>query len=296
MPIIFYFPEYKKLAESIAQKTNYPLGSLELRHFPEGESYVRINSDVKNQKVILLCGLENADEKIMSLMFFSKAVKEFGAIEVGLVAPYLGYMRMDKRFNDGEAITSNIFAEFLSKQIDWLITIDPHLHRHKTLEEIYSIPCQTLHANDAIATWIKDNAVNPVLIGPDEESEQWVKKVAEKSGAPFVILEKIRHGDKQVEVSFPQIEKYRNHTPILIDDIISTAHTMMETIKHLQNLKTKAPTCIGIHAIFAGNAFEELKKSGAEKIISCNTITHPSNGINIDHLIIDALTDSSNYR
>lgn len=289
--IIFAFPQYENLAKTLAAKTGYELGSLTFRRFPENESYVKINSDVKNKKVILVCGLENADEKIMALMFFSQTAKELGALELGLIAPYLGYMRMDKRFNDGEAITSNIFAGFLSKQIDWLVTIDPHLHRHKTLEEIYSIPCKTLHATDAIAAWIKENISNPVLIGPDEESEQWVKKVAEKSGAPFVILTKIRHGDRDVEVSFPQIEKYREHTPVLIDDIIATANTMIETVKHLQNLKTKAPVCIGVHAIFAGDSFEQLKKSGAQKIVTCNTITHASNAINLDQLIIDAIND-----
>lgn len=293
MTIIFAFPNYEKLAKNLSHKTNYPLGSLTFRHFPEGESYVQINSDVKNKKVILVCGLENADAKIMALMFFAKTAKELGATKVTLVAPYLGYMRMDKRFVDGEAITSNIFAEFLSQQIDELITIDPHLHRHKTLEEIYSIPCQTLHATDAIASWIKSNVTNPILIGPDEESEQWVKKVAEKSAAPFVILTKIRHSDHDVEVSFPQIEKYREHTPILVDDIISTARTMIETVQHLQNLKTKPPICIGVHAIFVGDAFGELKKSGVAQIVTCNTISHSSNAIILDQLIADAVRSQS---
>ncbi len=292
MTVIFAFPAYEKLAENLLRQTGYQLGSLTFRRFPEGESYVKINNDVKNKKVILVCGLENADEKIMALMFFAKATKEFGATKVTLVAPYLGYMRMDKRFNEGEAITSNIFAEFLSQQIDELITIDPHLHRHKTLEEIYSIPCQTLHATDAIAAWIKDNVANPILIGPDEESEQWVSKVAEKSGAPFVILKKIRHSDRDVEVSFPQIEKYRERTPVLIDDIISTARTMIATVQHLQNLKVKAPVCIGVHAIFVGEAFAELKKSGAARIVTCNTIAHPSNQIILDQLIVDAVLKS----
>jgi ribose-phosphate pyrophosphokinase len=294
MPIIFAFEQYENLAKSLSQKSGYALGSLTFHRFPEGESYIKINSDVKNQKVILLCGLENADEKIMALMFFAKTAKEFGALEVALVAPYLGYMRMDKRFNDGEAITSNIFAEFLSKQIDSLITIDPHLHRHKTLEEIYSIPCQTLHATDLIAKWIKENVKKPILIGPDEESEQWVKKVAQKSNAPFVILQKIRRGDFDVEVSFPEIEKYQNHTPILVDDIIATANTMIETVKHLKKLKTKSPICIGVHAIFVGDAFAKLKKSGAKKIVTCNSVNHKSNAIDIEDLLLEAITLKTN--
>lgn len=289
MAIIFAFPDYEKLAASLAKKTGNSLGELVIRHFPDGESYVKINSDVKNQKVILLCGLENPDSKIMALMFFAKTAKELGAKEVGLVAPYLGYMRMDKRFNDGEAITSNIFAEFLSKQIDWLITIDPHLHRHKKLEEIYSIPCKTLHATDTIVTWVKDNVAKPILIGPDEESEQWVTEISKKSNAPFVILKKIRHGDKDVEIAIPHLEKYHDCTPILIDDIISTAQTMIATVRHLKNANMKPAICIGVHAIFADDAFVNLQNSGVEKIITCNSITHRSNAIDLGDLIAKAL-------
>lgn len=289
MTIIFAFPKYEKLASSLAMQTGHKLGSLTYRHFLEGETYVKINSDVKNKKIILICGLENADEKIAALMFFAKTAKELGALQIALIAPYLGYMRMDKRFNDGEAITSNIFAEFLSKHVDSLVTIDPHLHRHKTLEEIYSIPCKTLHAVDLIAAWIRSNVDNPILIGPDEESEQWVRKVAEKCNAPFVILQKIRYGDKDVEVSLPQIEKYRQHAPVLVDDIIASAHTMIETTKHLQNLKVRAPICIAVHAIFAGNAFEELMAAKVAQIVTCNTIEHKTNQIDITQLIVEAI-------
>ncbi len=155
--IIFGFPKYQTLTKSIAKKMQCTVGEVEVRRYPSGESYVRLLSDVKDQEVILVCGLDNPDDKIMAVMFFINVAKELGAKKVGLIAPYLGYMRLDKRFNDGEAITSNIFAKFLSSQVDWLLTIDPHLHRHKTLEEIYSIPCFTLHATDLIANWIKNN-------------------------------------------------------------------------------------------------------------------------------------------
>ena len=241
MTIVFFFPNYERLAKNLVAKNNFELGSLTFKHFPEQESYIKLNSSVKNKEVILICGLENADQKIMALMFFAKTAKDLGATKIKLIAPYLGYMRMDKRFNDGEAITSNIFAEFLSAQVDELITIDPHLHRHKTLEEIYSIPCKTLHAFDPIAAWIAGNVKNPILIGPDSESEQWVSKIAQKSDAPFVILEKIRHGDKEVEVSFPQIEKYLNQFLAInniqisdIDSLFLTGGTsMVRSIKEI---------------------------------------------------------------
>jgi len=121
---------------------------------------------------------------------------------------------------------TNIFAKFLSKQVDWLITIDPHLHRHKSLDEIYSIPSKAIHASDTIAAWIKNNVQNPLLIGPDSESEQWVSKVAADAEAPFIVLKKLRLGDMKVEISKPDIEKYSDHIPVLIVRRIHAAETL----------------------------------------------------------------------
>ena len=227
----------------------------------------------------------------MPLMFFAATTEELGAISITLIAPYLGYMRQDKRFQDGEAITSNIFAAFLSNYFDRLLTIDPHLHRHKNMGEIYSIPTKVIHAADAIAEWIKINVKNPVLIGPDEESNQWVTDVAQRIAIPYTVLTKIRSGDRKVEVSIPDVDKYQTHTPVLLDDIISTARTMVETVKHLKNAKMKPPICIGVHAVFSGDGYEILKKSGVEKIVTCNTIPHETNEIDLNPIIANHIKD-----
>ena len=203
---------------------------------------------------------------------------------MGLVVPYLAYMRQDRRFQPGEAITSTYFARTLDRWFDWLVTIDPHLHRRGSLSEIYSIPATVLHAAPSISTWIKDTIRRPVLIGPDSESEQWVAAVADDVGAPFVVLEKTRRGDRDVEVSVPQVERWRDHTPVLVDDIISTARTMIQTAGHLKAAGLAPPICIGVHAVFAEDAYEALHAE-AGQIVTCNTIPHASNAINIMDLL-----------
>ncbi|MFX8354866.1 phosphoribosyltransferase family protein, partial [Acinetobacter baumannii] len=92
--------------------------------------------------------------------------------------------------------------------------------------------------------------------GPDSESEQWVSKVAADANAPYIILKKLRKGDRNVKVSVPQVEKYKESTPVLVDDIISTGNTMIETIGHLKKAGMKPPVCIGIHAVFAARAHD----------------------------------------
>ena len=289
--IIFAFPEYQKIADSIITKLSCEKGELTLRNYPDKESYVRILSEVKDKNVILVCGLDDPNQRIMSLIFFSETAREFGAKKIYLVAPYLGYMRQDKRFNDGEAITSNIFAKMLSRYVDFIITIDPHLHRHKSLDEIYTIPSRVLHGADLVAIWIKNNIKNPLIVGPDQESEQWVKDVAKKAVAPFIVLNKVRHGDRNVEVSIPQVDQYKNHTPVLVDDIISTARTMIETVNHLQKAKMNKVVCIGIHAEFADNAYNDLKNSYVNRVVTCNTISHETNIIDVSDIITSSIKE-----
>jgi len=283
--ILFALPGNETLTQKLAARTGAAIGKAEIRRFPDGESFVRIDSDVKGKKVVLVCTLDRPDEKLLPLLFLSRTAMELGAKCTCLISPYLAYMRQDKRFHPGEGITSEYFAELVSGFAETLTTIDPHLHRRSSLGEVYSIPTTVEHAADHISDWIKENVKNPVLIGPDSESEQWVSEVAKNADAPFIVLLKIRHGDKDVEVSIPHVAEFKEHTPVLVDDIISTARTMIETVQHLKNAGMRLPICIGVHAVFAGDAYAQLLASGVDSIVTCNTIAHESNGIDISDLL-----------
>lgn len=283
--ILFSLPGNQELTALLAKKMNAEIGESVLRKFPDGESYTRIISDVKGKCVVLVCTMHEPDEKLLPLYFLSNTAKSLGAMCTCLVAPYLAYMRQDKIFKPGEGITSTYFGKLISGFADSITTVDPHLHRISSLRAVYHIPNRVIHAADDISKWIKENINNPILIGPDSESEQWVSDVAKKAGAPFTVLLKVRHGDRDVEVSVPDVESYKNATPVLVDDIISTARTMIETVTHLKIARMKPPICIGIHAVFSGNAYEDLLASGVEKIITCNTIPHPSNVIDLSDVI-----------
>lgn len=287
---VFSLFDHAPLIEAFKKNNNYEIGKILLRQFPDEEIYVKIESDVKGRKILFVASLDRSNDKILPLLFAAKTARDLGAKEVGLIAPYLAYMRQDKQFHPGEGVTARYFANILSNYFDWLVTVDPHLHRIQSLQEVFSIPATVIHATDEIVHWIKTHINCPLLIGPDRESKQWVEQIANDTQAPFLILEKKRRGDQDVEISLPEIHSYPNCTPILIDDIISTAKTMIETIKHLKNLKMKLPVCIAIHGIFAGNAYEELLKTGAVEIITCNTIPHSSNRIDLSGTIIEYLS------
>jgi ribose-phosphate pyrophosphokinase len=289
--IIFSLPGNETMGHRLATHLNTEIGEATIRQFPDGESYVKLNSNVKGKCVVLVCTLNEPDGKLLPLYFLSQTAKDLGATCTCLVTPYLAYMRQDKRFLAGEGITSTYFGKLISSFADSLITVDPHLHRRSSLSEVYQIPNKVIHAASHISQWIKTNVENPVLIGPDSESEQWVSEVAKNAGAPFTVLQKIRYSDRDVEVSIPNVENYKDHTPVLVDDIISTARTMIETVKHLKRARMKHPVCIGVHAVFAGKAYEELISSGVKTVITCNTIPHKTNKIDLSDILAEHIQD-----
>jgi ribose-phosphate pyrophosphokinase len=272
-------------SEAAADKLRVRLGAeaavATVRHFPDGEIYVRIDSPIDGRDVVLVCGLERPQAKILPLLFLAGTAKDLGARRVGLVAPYLSFMRQDSRFHPGEGVTSTYFARLVSGAVDWLCTVDPHLHRWRSLDAIYQIPTELVHAAPSIAAWIRDHQPAPLLIGPDAESEQWVGAVAEQIDAPYVILEKVRRGDRDVSVSVPDVERHRDRTPVVIDDIISTGRTMIETLHHLTAAGMREPICVAIHAVFSDRAHDDLLAAGAARVVTCDTIEHPSNRISV---------------
>lgn len=287
--ILFSMPGNSSLASALTVKLSIELGSFELRDFPDGESYVRVLSDVKDKIVTILCTLDHPNDKVLPLLFLARTLRDLGAHHICLIAAYLPYLRQDKRFKTGEALTSNIFASLLSTAIDSLLTFDPHLHRIHKLLEIYPIQSAiSLHANLKIAEWIKNTVASPILIGPDEESEQWVSEIATSIGAPYIIAKKTRYGDKEVMLSLPDFND-DGKVPVLIDDIISTGSSMLALLQQLARKGTKKSFCIAVHALFNQAVHQKLLAAGAERVISCNTITHFSNAIDITALLVEPL-------
>ncbi len=277
------------LASRMASRLDAEVGQLELRRFPDEETYVRIDADVAGREIIVLACLDRPDSKYLGLVFLAATARDLGATKVGLVCPYLPYMRQDARFRAGEGVTSAYFADALCRAFDWFVTVDPHLHRRRSLDEIYSIPAVAVHAAPLISGWIRRRVSRPLIIGPDAESEQWAASVARDAHAPHVILEKQRTGDYAVEVSIPRTWEWRHHTPVLVDDVISTARTMIAAVKRLRGTGGANPHCVCVHGIFAGTAYEDLAAAGTVHITSCNTVVHKSNEIDVADLLADAV-------
>ena len=284
--LLYVMPGQEALARGVLSAGDFTAGELTLRRFPDGETYIRVMDDVAGGDVVILCQLHQPDTKVLPLLLLVETLRDLGARRVGLIAPYLSYMRQDKRFKPGEGISSHYFAGILSRHLNWLITVDPHLHRIHALGQVYSIPALSLTAVEPIAQWLRANVEKPVVIGPDSESEQWAARVAEAAGCPWEVLEKQRFGDRDVRVSVPHVENYRDHTPVLVDDIISTGRTMLQAARHLSDAGLGSAVCIGVHGIFAEGAREEMQAAGL-RVITSNSIEDVTNEVDLAPLLVE---------
>lgn len=281
------------LAQSVATLMGCECILPEQHEFPDGEHYLRLDTHVLNEDIFLFSNLHQPDKKILPLIFSAGFLREIGAKRIVLVTPYLPYMRQDTQFHPGEYVTSRYFSKLISEHFDGLITIDPHLHRYHHLDDIYSIPSTVIHATSVIAEWIKTTISNPIIIGPDDESRQWAEDVAALADCAVTVLRKTRLGDRDVRIHMEQNDLYKNHQPILVDDIISTGKTVLETARLMVKEGYQKPLVIGVHAVLAEGAANELNRAIEQDLLAnwltCNTIAHPSNGIDVSVLLETAI-------
>ena len=290
-PLILAFPDMWPLADELAPLLGADSMNVAWHHFPDGESLLTLPPDLAERDVGLLATLQDPDIVALPLRFAAETAREFGSNSVGLIAPYLAYMRQDKRFHPGEAVSAPLFAAFLEESFDWLVTVDPHLHRNPDLSQLFDIPAVHVATAPIIADWIKDNIPDAVLLGPDSESQQWVAEVARLASRPYEVLRKIRRGDRTVDISVPKKNAMHAGTPVILDDIASSGQTMVRTLEHLSVLGVAPAVCVIIHAVFSGSAYQDILAGGAARIVTTDTIPHVSNAISVAKLLAVACND-----
>ena len=207
-----------------------------------------------------------------ALLFAADLARDLGAARVGLVAPYLPYMRQDHRFDPGEALTSRTFARWLSGHFDWMLTVDPHLHRYGSLDEIYSIETRIVPAAPLLADWIQARVEQPVIVGPDAESRQWVEAVAACRDLPWRVMEKSRHGDRDVTVSGEGLSELCDRRPVLVDDIASSGATLAEAAGVLTAAGTEAPVCAVVHGLIGEGCRRRLAEAGIAELACTDSV------------------------
>lgn len=289
-PTVLGFPEYREPARRLAETAGLDYADIEIHRFPDGESRVRLPSALPS-RVILCRSLDQPNHKLVELELAAATAMQLGAQQLTLVAPYLCYMRQDIVFRSGEAVSQRVIGELLARRFDTLITVDPHLHRTRQLQD--AVPVRravTLSAAPAMAGYLAQRADNPLLIGPDQESLQWVRTIAAPARLEYAVAHKQRLGDRQVRIQLPELAFGGRHI-VLVDDMVSTGHTLAETARQLSTLHPASLSVLVTHALFVADALTQLRGAGVEDICSTDSVLHETNRLHLAGLLAEALDE-----
>lgn len=279
----------KHLGYKVAKRLKAQHSELLVKKFPDDELLVRFNADLRGKNIVLVQSFyRDISDCVVEIILASATARDLGAKKIILAAPYFPYLRQDRRFHSGESVSQSIIAKLIEKYFDEILIIDPHLHRRKSLSQVFRIKAAKLTANSLIADHIKKHIKNPIIIGPDEESYKWARSVAGIISTESRILEKKRYSSYHVEVKLNKKIDLKGKNVVIVDDIVSTGHTIIETAKLLRKLGAKNIYCICVHGIFVDGALKKLRKAKI-KVISTNTIPNRVARIDVSGVIGEVL-------
>ncbi|MCW8924469.1 MAG: ribose-phosphate diphosphokinase [Gammaproteobacteria bacterium] len=282
------FDDYQKQSHKLAQALAVPCHIIQRHRFPDGENRLTLPAELSGH-VVFCRSLDHPNEKLLELLLAAKTARELGAKTLTLVVPYLCYMRQDKAFHPGEAVSQPIVGRFLADLFDNVITVDPHLHRIQYLEQaVPAAQAVTLSATSLMAEFLRERFEDPIVLGPDAESEQWVSAVARPSQWRYGACNKIRTGDKNVEVTLPEIN-LEGRAVVLVDDMVSSGQTLSVTIAECLSKKAEHVDILVTHALFATDAKQRMIEAGVRNIWSTDSVSHESNIIPLYALLKDAV-------
>ncbi|MEX0839656.1 MAG: ribose-phosphate diphosphokinase [Parvibaculum sp.] len=276
-------------ALELADTLGAAFGEIGVHKFPDGESRVTVAAPAPT--TILYCPLDRPNGKLVELALAAEALRRGGAARLVLVAPYLCYMRQDKVFHEGEAISQKAIGGWLGSLFDRIVTVDAHLHRVSDIREVFpGTEAQNLTAAEIIAEFARERgfSCSALVAGPDAESIQWVSRIAGILGAEAIAGEKDRRGDRDVRIVFPSA-KIEGRSVLVADDIVSSGGTVTVAVESLKRLGAADIAVVVTHALFDAEIEERIRAAGARAIWSTTSVPHPTNAISLTGILTDAV-------
>lgn len=287
--VLLHFEDEVAEASRLATAAGIEAAEIERHRFPDDELRLRLPARLP-ARVALYRSLHRPNEKLLELLLVARSAGRMGAQHLTLVAPYLAYMRQDKAFRAGEVVSQRIVGEFLAGLFDGVITVDPHLHRIDTLAEAIPVPhAIALSGAGLLADVAVSHRARPLLVGPDRESRQWVETAAQRHGLDFIVCEKVRHDDRNVDIVLPDDAAVHGRAVVILDDVASSGHTLARTAAVLLAAGAASVDVAVTHALFADDALALIRAAGVGEVWSTDCIAHPSNAVHIAPLLAEAL-------
>jgi len=282
-------PASQSLGKKIAENLNAQIVPVNLKAFPDGEYCLRFEGDVTGKELVVVQTTgPPQDTNIMQLLLMLDTAKELGAEKVTAVVPYLAFARQDKRFLSGEAVSAETLVKLIEAcGVDQFITVN--IHAKNTLKR-FSVPTKNLSAITLLAEHFKGRGLDGAFsLSPDKGAIGLAEEADRVLGGGCGWLRKERDrytGEVQVEEKSLNVQ---GRDVIVFDDIISTGGTIARAIKVLKSQGARRVYAACVHPLLIGEAKTKIVESGAEEIVSTDSITSSVRTVSLAPLIVEAL-------
>lgn len=273
------------LSEHLAAEAGWELASVELKRFPDGESYVRVISPLED-KDVLIVSATFPDGNIIETLLLHDAVVRRKPASVKLLVPYYGYQRQDKLFKEGESVSAEVIAGVLDNRFDEIMTVD--LHAEGVSKYIRNTKTRNFVASTQLARHFRNSGID-IVISPDGglRAVEYAKLAAEELGIEYDYFLKERIDSTNVKL-YPKKLDVKGKNVLIVDDIIATGGSMVAAMKRLKELGAKKIFAGCTHGLFTGNSLPRLKEL-AEEVISTDTIESDASRVSVAPLVSEHL-------
>jgi len=268
---IFAGSASQELAGEIADYLDMDVSVMTIGQFPDGETMVKVEADVRGADVFLVQSTcPPVNENLMELLIVLDCLRRASAARITAVIPYFGYARQDRKDEGRVPITAKLVANLITiAGADRVLTIELHAAQ---VQGFFDIPVDHLYAGPVVKEYLqKKKITDMVVVSPDVGGSKLALAYAQRFGADLAIIEKERVGSSEVRTSF-LIGDVKGKNAVMVDDMITTGGTIASGAEVLKAHGAKDIYVMATHGVFCGPAHERLLSGVFKEVAVTNTI------------------------
>jgi ribose-phosphate pyrophosphokinase len=286
---VFSGTSNQPLAANICAYIGIELGKSTIKPFPDGETFVRIEENVRGEDVFLMQSTSPpTNHHLMEMFIMIDALRRASAARITAVLPFYGYARQDRKDQPRVPITAKLIANLLvAAGANRILTMDLHAQQ---IQGFFDIPVDHLYAAPVMYEYLKKKKLHPlVVVSPDVGGLKMAYAYSQVLGADLAIVAKRRKSASEVE-SMALIGEVRGKNALLVDDLTETAGTLTAASALLSRKGAKKVIACVSHAILNEVGIERLRKSTIDELITTDTVLRPAiSGVKITPLSVAGL-------
>jgi ribose-phosphate pyrophosphokinase len=286
---VFSGTSNEPLARAICKSINIELGKCSIQPFPDGETFIKIEENVRGEDVFVVQPTSPpTNHNLMELFIMIDALRRASAMRITAVLPFYGYARQDRKDQPRVPITAKLIANLLvAAGVNRILTMDLHAQQ---IQGFFDIPVDHLYAAPVMYEYLrKKNLTDLVVVSPDVGGLKMAHAYSQVLGSGLAIVAKRRKNATEVE-SMAVIGEIRGKNILLVDDLTETAGTLTSAAALLKKKGARKILACVSHAILNDVGIERLRKSAIDELITTDTVQRPAiDGVKITTLTVAGL-------